>query len=68
MHSQLISEFVLAGFKGQGDPQKPVEALALQYRRTEAYVTMPGTNVMRKLPSMCARVGTYDICLHTTAT
>ena len=68
MHTQLVSDFVLASFKGKGDSQKAVDALALQYRRTEAYVTMPGANVMRKLPSICAQVGACDIYLHTTAT
>merc|ERR1712216_356366 len=37
---QLASQFVLASFKGQGDPQKPAEALEIQYRRTKAYVEL----------------------------
>ena len=43
INSQLVSEFVLASFKGKGDPKKPVDALEVQYRRTKAYVNAVNT-------------------------
>ena len=37
-HSQLVGDFVLASFKGKGNPQTSVDAVEVHYRRTKAYV------------------------------
>lgn len=38
--SQLVGDFVLASFKGKGNPQTSVDAVEVHYRRTKAYVDL----------------------------